>query len=140
MVKRSREASVSSTASSSDEDMSSAEDSPSMDAAAAPDSNEPDHPAKYAHFSPAAEPASNPTHSVMYCQLPPHGDLGFDSYQAYEIHYQQDHINRCFECEKNFPSDHYLNLHIAENHDPITAIRRERGEKTVSFQFLVLKF
>lgn len=40
-------------------------------------------------------------------------------------------MNRCVECGKNFPTDLFLNLHIEENHDPLTAARRERGEKTV---------
>jgi hypothetical protein len=94
-------------------------------------SAESNHPAKYAHISRAEAPES--TRWAMQCELPPHNILKFASYEAYEIHYQQCHINCCSECEKNFPSDHYLNLHISENHDPITAIKRERGERTVYF-------
>jgi hypothetical protein len=46
-------------------------------------------------------------------------------------HYQKTHMNRCSECQKNFPDEHFLHLHIAENHDPINASKRDKGEKTV---------
>ncbi|KAH8434629.1 uncharacterized protein LDX57_012271 [Aspergillus melleus] len=42
----------------------------------------------------------------------------------------QTHVNRCSECGKNFPTGHFLSLHIEENHDPLVATRRERGDKT----------
>ncbi|KAL3488930.1 hypothetical protein BJX62DRAFT_169223 [Aspergillus germanicus] len=68
---------------------------------------------------------------VMRCSLPPHREtLSFSSYDDYEVHYQQAHVNRCTECARNFPTDRFLNLHIEENHDPLIAARRERGEKT----------
>ena len=57
--------------------------------------------------------------------------ITFSTFEEYSVHYQQNHLNRCSECGTNFPSDHYLQLHIAENHDPIVAIKRERGERTV---------
>jgi len=41
-------------------------------------------------------------------------------------------VNRCLECRRNFPTEHFLNLHIEENHDALVSVRRERGEKTVS--------
>lgn len=70
---------------------------------------------------------------VMRCSLPPHREtLSFTSYEDYEIHYIKDHVNRCSDCSKNFPAGHLLNLHIEENHDPLAAARRARGEKTVS--------
>ncbi|KAL1968991.1 hypothetical protein VTN77DRAFT_825 [Rasamsonia byssochlamydoides] len=70
---------------------------------------------------------------VMRCSLPPHREaLTFSSYEEYEVHYLQTHVNRCSECGKNFPTHHFLNLHIEENHDPLIATRRERGEKTYS--------
>ena len=65
----------------------------------------------------------------MRCLLPPHRPESFPTYSTYEVHYQQVHMNRCTECEKNFPTNRFLDLHIAENHDPITATRREHGEK-----------
>lgn len=69
--------------------------------------------------------------AVMRCSLPPHQPLAFDSFEAYDVHYQKTHMNRCSECQRNFPDDHFLNLHIAENHDPINDAKREKGEKTV---------
>lgn len=74
----------------------------------------------------------NPPVEVMRCSLPPHREtLSFPSYADYEVHYCQAHVNRCVECGKNFPTDRFLGLHIEENHDPLMAARRERGEKTV---------
>ncbi|KAJ5343135.1 Zinc finger C2H2 [Penicillium brevicompactum] len=68
---------------------------------------------------------------VMHCSLPPHREtLSFTSYENYEVHYLQNHVNRCSECSKNFPGSHLLNIHIEENHDPLIAARRARGEKT----------
>ncbi|GAD98550.1 conserved hypothetical protein [Paecilomyces variotii No. 5] len=68
---------------------------------------------------------------VMRCSLPPHKEtLSFASYDEYEVHYVQAHVNRCAECGKNFPTELFLNLHIEENHDALVATRRERGEKT----------
>lgn len=69
--------------------------------------------------------------AVMHCSLPPHKPLSFTSYEDYEVHYRQAHVNRCAECGRNFPTSHFLNLHIEENHDPLVGARRERGEKTV---------
>lgn len=69
--------------------------------------------------------------TVMKCLLPPHDPMGFASYEEYDVHYQKMHTNRCSECQKNFPDEHILHLHIAENHDPFIAARRERGEQTV---------
>ncbi|KKK27177.1 hypothetical protein ARAM_002820 [Aspergillus rambellii] len=81
-------------------------------------------------------PSSNAT--VMRCSLPPHREtLSFSSYEDYEVHYLQSHVNRCSECGKNFPTDRFLNLHIEENHDPLVASRRERGEKT-TYNFYIV--
>ena len=69
---------------------------------------------------------------VMHCSLPPHREtLSFPSYDDYEVHYKQTHVNRCTACGKNFPTDRFLNLHIEENHDPLIAAKKDRGEKTV---------
>jgi len=72
----------------------------------------------------------NTPKSVIYCSLPPHQLQWFTTYEEHGIHHQQHHVNRCLDCNKNFPTEHFLNLHIAENHDPIRAARKERGEKT----------
>ncbi len=69
----------------------------------------------------------------MRCSLPPHrGTLTFASYEEYDVHYAKTHVNRCLECKKNFPTEHFLNLHIEENHDSLVSVRRERGERTVN--------
>ena len=105
-----------------------------------------------ASLSPPSSPTSSPTGrskihlqdpnvpvaEVMRCSLPPHREtLNFTSYEDYEVHYRQAHVNRCVECGKNFPTDRFLDLHIEENHDPLIAAKREKGEKTVrSLSFL----
>jgi len=67
----------------------------------------------------------------MKCSLPPHREtLSFPSLESYEVHYNKTHLNRCLECRKNFPTEHFLNLHIEENHDALVSVRRERGQKT----------
>ncbi|OJJ64884.1 hypothetical protein ASPSYDRAFT_84870 [Aspergillus sydowii CBS 593.65] len=76
-------------------------------------------------------PSDPPVEEAMRCSLPPHREtLSFPSYEDYEVHYRQAHVNRCTECGRNFPTDLFLNLHIEENHDSIVAARRARGEKT----------
>lgn len=82
------------------------------------------HTPKYTSLDAASETP------IMRCSLPPHKPLDFATYAEYESHYNQSHINRCRDCRKNFPSGRFLELHIAENHDPIVASRREAGEKT----------
>lgn len=70
---------------------------------------------------------------VMRCSLPPHREpIGFRFYDDYETHYHNFHTNRCIECRKNFPTDHLLNVHIEECHDPLARVAREKGEHTVS--------
>ncbi|TVY84901.1 Zinc finger protein [Lachnellula suecica] len=67
----------------------------------------------------------------MKCSLPGHREtLSFPSIESYEVHYNKTHLNRCLECRKNFPTEHFLNLHIEENHDALVSVRKERGEKT----------
>lgn len=83
---------------------------------------------KYAHLDTLTTPAKE----IMRCDLPPHKPLSFQSFDDYEIHYRQTHTNRCHECGRNLPTEHFLSLHIAENHDPITAAKREKGMKTYS--------
>lgn len=73
---------------------------------------------------------------AMKCTLPPHKEpLTFKSYGEYESHYNKFHTNRCLECRKNFPSDHFLGLHIEECHDPLVVVKRDKGEHTVSSHF-----
>lgn len=68
---------------------------------------------------------------AMKCSLPPHPTtLTFPTFTDFEVHYAQTHSNRCSSCQKNFPTAHFLDLHIRENHDPLVAARRAREEKT----------
>ncbi|KAI0393678.1 hypothetical protein F5Y17DRAFT_299749 [Xylariaceae sp. FL0594] len=70
---------------------------------------------------------------AMKCSLPPHSEvLSFRTYEDYEVHYNKSHTNRCAECNKNFPSDHLLNVHFEDCHDAFAAVKRERGEHTYS--------
>jgi hypothetical protein len=122
MSKRSR---IDSLSSSSDVEMDSDDESSGAPTPSA--STELDHPVKYAHI----EELKTAPATVIRCGLPPHKPLKFYSYADYDTHYQQLHSNRCPDCGKNFPSDHYLNLHIADNHNPLNEVLRERGEATV---------
>lgn len=85
------------------------------------------HTPKYTSLEEAMPAGDQP---AMRCLLPPHNPFTFATYNEYESHYQKTHTNRCLECGKNLPTAHFLDLHIAENHDPITASRKEAGEKT----------
>lgn len=67
----------------------------------------------------------------MQCSLPPHSHvLSFASIEEYEIHYAKEHTNRCTSCGRNFPTAHFLNLHIDENHNPLRQAAQEKGERT----------
>lgn len=74
------------------------------------------------------EPPATP---AMKCSLPPHPEtLSFPTFSDFEIHYAKTHSNRCSSCYRNFPTEHFLSLHISENHDPLEDARRARDEKT----------
>lgn len=70
--------------------------------------------------------------STIHCFLPAHSPLSFPSYSSYEQHYTKWHLHRCTDCDKNFPTNHFLNLHIAENHDPVRDVLSSRGDTSVS--------
>ncbi|KAJ6107438.1 hypothetical protein N7523_008761 [Penicillium sp. IBT 18751x] len=100
---------------------------PSLDVSSSPSPRNatPEPDSKILHRDP------EPVTEVMQCALPPHREtLSFTSYEDYEVHYRQTHVNRCSQCSRNFPTGHFLNLHIEENHDPLASARRARGEKT----------
>lgn len=111
-VKRSRQDSV-----------SSAEDS------STPYSREQSADIKLVHLD--ADSAMSDQPAVIKCSLPPHQPLDFVSLDQYDVHYKKTHMNRCSECHRNFPDEHYLHLHISENHDPFNAAKRDQGERTV---------
>ena len=68
---------------------------------------------------------------AVRCTLPPHQPALFPTQSDFETHYQKDHANRCSACGRNFPTEHYMNLHIAENHDPINEVLRQKHERIV---------
>ena len=68
---------------------------------------------------------------VMKCSLPPHKNaLEFHTQEEYEVHYLKEHTNRCSSCGKNFPTAHFLGLHIEENHNALRETLQAKGEKT----------
>ncbi|KIW17346.1 hypothetical protein PV08_04538 [Exophiala spinifera] len=73
----------------------------------------------------------SPASAVMQCSLPPHREaVEFSSIEDFESHYAKDHSNRCASCGKNFPTAHFLTLHIDENHNPFREALQAKGEKT----------
>ncbi|KAL9629243.1 MAG: hypothetical protein Q9164_006960 [Protoblastenia rupestris] len=93
----------------------------------------PERSAKYSQFSSSSAPRA-----VMKCSLPPHTEtLSFDSFEDFEIHYAKSHAHRCYECRNNFPTEHFLGLHISENHDPLNEVKRAKGEK-INYDFLIV--
>lgn len=68
--------------------------------------------------------------TTMQCSLPPHRPLAFDTAEDFDTHYAKEHTNRCSSCGKNFPSTHYLSLHLDENHNPVREALAAKGEKT----------
>jgi len=87
-------------------------------------------PVKIVHLGQEASPQAE----AVRCSLPGHIELSFSSYEEYESHYNQSHLWKCSVCGRNFPSEHYLGLHIEENHDSMAKVRMERGEKIVSLE------
>lgn len=68
---------------------------------------------------------------VMQCSLPPHRHpVEFLSIDEFELHYAKDHFNRCSSCGKNFPTAHFLSLHIDENHNTLRQVLQSKGDKT----------
>jgi hypothetical protein len=69
------------------------------------------------------------------CTLPPTCSVKAPTYfptaSALESHYRSKHAFACELCSKIMPDDRFLNLHLAECHDPLLAIKAERGERTV---------
>lgn len=72
------------------------------------------------------------TATAIQCSMPGHlPGLSFTTYNEYEAHYNSTHTNRCLECRRNFPTSHYLDLHIAECHDALVEIKKDKGEAVV---------
>lgn len=84
-------------------------------------------------FNALAPTEEHGTCPMMHCSLPPHRQaLDFSSIEEFETHYAKEHSNRCSACDKNFPSAHFLSLHIDEKHNPLRAELESKGEKTYS--------
>ncbi|KIW56720.1 hypothetical protein PV05_05356 [Exophiala xenobiotica] len=74
---------------------------------------------------------TSPFQAAMQCSLPPHRDaLEFATVEDFETHYAKDHANRCTSCGKNFPTAHFLALHIDEHHNTFREALQAKGEKT----------
>lgn len=71
-----------------------------------------------------------PAKFVMQCSLPPHKPLEFETADDFDLHYTKEHTNRCSSCGKNFPTSHFLALHLDENHNPVREALAAKGEKT----------
>lgn len=88
-----------------------------------------------AYNGPTSPISSRHTHNLsnnspITCVLPPtcHSSPSiFYSLPEFESHYNNFHSIVCLECQKSFPSQHILNLHITEFHDPFSSLRKERG-------------
>jgi hypothetical protein len=90
------------------------------------------HVSKITELDSAVSDTDDENGVAMKCFLPPHREpLIFNSYEEYESHYRSFHTHRCLDCRKNFPSEHLLNVHIEEWHDPLVVVKRDRGEHTV---------
>ncbi|KAI0248781.1 hypothetical protein BJV78DRAFT_1097035, partial [Lactifluus subvellereus] len=74
----------------------------------------------------------------LLCTLPPtchhpNRPTPLSDTRALEAHYATHHAHVCSspECGCVFPDPRLLELHLTECHDPLAALRRERGEKIV---------
>lgn len=64
---------------------------------------------------------------AITCIYPSCANERFTNYLEYEHHIITHHDYECEECHRQFPSNSILNHHIDENHNPILAIKQERG-------------
>ncbi|KIY68052.1 hypothetical protein CYLTODRAFT_352073 [Cylindrobasidium torrendii FP15055 ss-10] len=92
--------------------------------------------------SPRSE-SPEPTHKALrtassghplLCTLPPtcnHKPTHLANSKDLEVHYANYHAHVCAEpgCSCVFPEPRFLELHQTECHDPLAAIRKDRGEK-----------
>ncbi|KAK0214904.1 hypothetical protein IW262DRAFT_1278424 [Armillaria fumosa] len=93
--------------------------------------------------SPSSSPEPEPTHKALrtagaghplLCTLPPtcsHTPTPIANSRDLETHYATYHAHVCEErgCSCVFPEARLLELHQTECHDPLAAIRKERGDK-----------
>lgn len=62
---------------------------------------------------------------TLWCNCP----REFDSALEFESHYASRHRLACIECRAAFPTEHLLELHITESHDPIFAARPSSADR-----------
>lgn len=65
---------------------------------------------------------------IIECPFLPCNNKVFATYLEYEHHIITHHNYECLECQCIFPNSTLLNIHIDENHNPIAAIKQQRGE------------
>ncbi|XP_046358496.2 zinc finger protein 511-like [Haliotis rufescens] len=53
----------------------------------------------------------------------------FDTLLGYESHYNSVHRHTCSECRRSYPSNHLLEIHLRESHDPLFSL--QSGDKFV---------
>ncbi|KAJ7483155.1 hypothetical protein FB451DRAFT_1233510, partial [Mycena latifolia] len=94
----------------------------------------PAHPtAKAQRTTPGPETSSSTVHPLL-CTLPPtcnHHPTPIANSKDLETHYATYHAHVCEEagCNCVFPDARLLEIHQTECHDPLAAVRKDRGEK-----------
>ncbi|KAJ7881160.1 hypothetical protein B0H13DRAFT_2049811 [Mycena leptocephala] len=78
--------------------------------------------------------ASSSAHPPLLCTLPPtcnHHPTAIANSKDLETHYATYHAHVCEEngCDCVFPDARLLEVHQTECHDPLAAVRKDRGEK-----------
>ncbi|CAG8434527.1 5339_t:CDS:2 [Diversispora eburnea] len=66
----------------------------------------------------------------IICRLQPwcrRNPIEFPSTVSYEAHYNNSHKHVCMQCNKVFPTERWLKLHLMEFHDVFFQIKKEKG-------------
>ncbi|KAF8840407.1 hypothetical protein BDN67DRAFT_968598 [Paxillus ammoniavirescens] len=104
-------------------------------------SDEPSHPPSSPDLAPMNKSSrvaeSSTGDRALFCTLPPtcnpphHNPTPIPNSRDLEIHYAKYHAHVCEQrgCGCVFPDARLLELHQTECHDPLSAVRKERGEK-----------
>ncbi|KAG6909362.1 hypothetical protein DXG01_000801 [Tephrocybe rancida] len=91
------------------------------------------HPSKSSRTIPG-QPSSEASSHPLLCTLPPtcnHRPTPLANSRELETHYATYHAHVCEQsgCGAVFPEARLLELHQTECHDPLAAVRKDRGEK-----------
>ncbi|KAJ7708860.1 hypothetical protein B0H17DRAFT_1031113 [Mycena rosella] len=89
---------------------------------------------KVQRTTPGPEAESSITHHPLLCTLPPtcnHSPTPIANSKDLETHYATYHAHVCEEsgCNCVFPDARLLEIHQTECHDPLAAVRKDKGEK-----------